>query len=306
MAVRLYFIAMLPDLHHFSKQAFALWRSLDSNTISTVILLVVVILIRWTVLVWIERHTDMPHDLVVRWRQRVRYISLLFVIVALLVIWAPELRAFAVSIVAVSAALVIGLKEILNSVIGGFIRGNVEGSRLGGRITINGIRGDIVSNDILSTSLLEVNENGLRTGRMIVVPNSVFMTNAATTEFFMDRKYMLMWVSIPMNRQDNWQGMEEHLLTVGRSVCAPYINDAIKYFERFNRKFGLNIPAPDPRVFIEWTDPDKIHMRLRMAVPVMEQSVKRQDVLRQALAFDLTTADAPPRFEATQAFHETQ
>lgn len=261
-----------------------LWTVQDGNLASTLVLIVGALLLRWVINLWLARHTEFSHYTVMRWRHRLRYMVLIFILVAILVIWAPQLRAFAVSIVAVAAALVLAFKELITCLTGSIIRASVEGARLGGRLELNDVRGDVAATNILSTTVLEVNENGQRTGRTIVLPNSLFLTKNAITITDDDRRYVLLLATIPLNREDDWQEAERLLLAIGNEVISPYLKDAKKHFARFDRKYGFNAPGPEPKVLIDWKEADKIELGLRMAVPVSEQNAVRQRVLREVLA----------------------
>lgn len=265
-------------------QLMAFWEGLNTKMVSTIILVVLVVFARWLILKWLDKDTDLPQTIVIKWRQRLRYISLLFIGVALLIIWAPQLRTFAVSIVAVAAALVIAFKELITCLTGAIIRASVEGARIGGRITVNEVHGDVVANNILSTVMVEVNDFGQRTGRTVVMPNSAFLNQNVYTETLDENKYILMVVPIPMLRTDDWQSVQAKLIQVGTTISEPYLREAKKRFAQFNRKFGLNVPGPEPKVLIDWNEPDKIILNLRMAVPVTEQNSMRQDIFRAILA----------------------
>ena len=271
-------------IQDFSKTLFAFWEGLSSKTVSTILLLMLAILLRWLITVWLEKDSSLPQPTIILWRQRVRYMALMFVAMALLVIWAPQLRAFAVSIVAVAAALVLAFKELITCLTGAVIRASVEGAKIGGRITLKGVHGDVVGMHILSTTLLEVNEFGQRTGRTVVIPNSQFLTEGAYTETVDEHKYVLMVISIPLHRHDDWQPVQDKLLQVGTLLSEPYIREAKKRFAQFNRKFGFNAPGPEPKVLIDWQKPDEIMLNLRMAVPVTEQNSMRQEILRAVLS----------------------
>lgn len=274
---------ILQQMHITSSDLVRFWNGLDSKTVSSTLLIIVVLMIRWVIVAWLQKNDTVAPHVINQWKHRIRYITLIFCTLAILIIWAPELRAFAVSIVAVAAALVIGLKEIITCFLGTIIRANVEGAEIGGRIAIGNVHGDVVATDILSTTILEVNDFGQRTGRTVVVPNSMYLTSPAITESAEERKYILLTVSIPLKRDDDWKKIEQTLLETGRSLSEPYMKEAKKHFGRFNRKFGFDAPGPEPRVMFEWNDPDKITVILRFAVPVAEQHKKRQQIFRAVL-----------------------
>lgn len=260
----------------------------NSKGFSSLVLICVALLVRGLVILWLEKHTDISQHNLLQWRQRIRYITLIFTIVGMLIIWAPQLRTFALSIVAVAAALVVALKEIITCITGALIRTSVEGARIGGRIHIflpgTSVHGDVIALDILSTTILEVNDNGQRTGKTIVFPNSMFLLHPATTESIDNRRYVLIEVCVPVSKEQNWQTIETKLLSAAQAKIEPYLSDAKKYFQRFDRKYGFRAPGPEPKILLEWVDPQRLNLNLRMAVPVTEQNAIRQELIRAALA----------------------
>jgi small-conductance mechanosensitive channel len=280
-------LSYFTDYHLVVRDAIQIWKGLDSKTISTVVLILTALLIRSISVAWLEKNTDMAPHVLVQWKQRLYRFTLLLIVILIAVIWAPELRTFAVTLVAVAAAIVLAFKEVITCFTGSIIRATVEGAHIGGRILVTGpyggVHGDVAATDLMSTTILEVNDYGQRTGRTIVLPNSFFIGNPTITEAAADRKYILMMVDIPVNRTEDWELIEKTLYVVGNQITEPYIKEAKKHFARFNRRFGFNAPGPEPKILIDWNDPDRITMKLRIAVPVTEQNAKRQEILRTVL-----------------------
>jgi len=270
----------LTDFHTLSRDLFDFWHLLDSKSLSTLVLILFAIVVRSVAGAWLNKNERLPRHILNLWKQRLQRATLLTIILLILVIWAPELRTFALTLVVVASAIVVALKEIITCFIGSIMRTAVEGARVGGRIIINGVHGDVASTDFMSTTILEVNDFGQRTGRTIVIPNSFFVVHPTITETADDRKYVLMMVGIPARRKDDWLGIEKALLECGRIISDPYIKEAKKHFSRFDRRYGFKAPGPEPKVLIDWKDAETVIMNLRVAVPVTEQNAKRQEVYR--------------------------
>src|SRR5690606_24394117 len=114
-----------------------------------------------------------------RWIIQIKNISFIVLAAGLFGIWATELRAFALSLVAVAAALAISTKEIIQCFLGGFYITSAKPFELGDRIEINGVRGEVIDHNFLSTTLLEIGparEINQLSGRQLVLPNSVFLS----------------------------------------------------------------------------------------------------------------------------------
>lgn len=266
------------------EEAQLLWQHLDSSkSISTIVLVLMALIIRSIIAAWLDKNEKMPPHVLNTWKMRLQRTIVFLIIIMIVVVWAPELRTLAVTLVAVAMAIVIALKEIIMCFTGSIIRSTAEGARIGGRIVINGVHGDVAATDMMSTTILEVNDYGQRTGRTIVLPNSFFINYPTTTETGGDRKYILLTVGIPIKRNDDWQTIETILQEIGQQIADPYIKEARKHFGRFNRRYGFNVPEPDPTVLIDWHDPEKITINLRVAVPANEQDTKRQEIWREVL-----------------------
>lgn len=275
------------DFEQLGHETIEFWQRLDSKSISTVILIMAAILMRSIVTAWLEKNTDLAPHILNQWKQRLYRLTLLVIVILIAVIWAPELRTFAVTLVAVAAAVVLAFKEVITCFTGAIIRATVEGAHIGGRIIVSAptgsVHGDVAATDLMSTTILEVNDYGQRTGRTIVLPNSFFISNPTITEAADDRKYVLMMVGIPANRTEDWPLIEKTLLEIGQAISEPYIKEAKKHFARFSRRYGFNAPAPEPKILIDWTNPEQITLNLRVAVPVTEQNALRQEILRAVL-----------------------
>jgi hypothetical protein len=271
-----------------------IWQGLDNKSISTVVVVLGGLLVRSVIVAWLQKTSDLPPHIIIRWKQRLYQLMLLAILLLLMVIWAPELRTFAVTLVAVAGALVVIFKDLITCFMGSFIRASVEGAHTGGRIIINGLHGDVAATDLMSTTILEVNDYGQRTGRTIVLPNSFFISHSTLTESADDRKYVLMMIPIPAKRGDDWASIEKHLIQIGRGISEPYIKEAKKHFARFNRRYGFDAPGPEPKILIDWADSEKITINLRMAVPVTEQNALRQKILRSVLSEMYQIQPNPP------------
>src|ERR1700704_2154995 len=121
---------------------------------------------------WLSRETKLRAS--VFWRN----FSLLIAFIALIFVWRAELRAAALSLAALSVALVLVGKEMFTSVLG-YIHRTTSGSfGFGDVIEINGIKGEVIDQTLLSTTVLEMSEEHLFTGKVVQFPNSYYVTHS--------------------------------------------------------------------------------------------------------------------------------
>ncbi|MBK9997965.1 MAG: hypothetical protein IPO99_12720 [Nitrospira sp.] len=144
------------------------------------ILLLLILLIARTVLVrWIKGNHTLTIDAKRRWIVTARNSMVLGLFVGLVVIWAHELEAFAVSLVALAATVVLATKEMILLERGGFAcRRGCTG--VGDRIQLGTYRGVVLEHDALATKLLEIGPgqtSHLYTETDVVFPNSLLFGN---------------------------------------------------------------------------------------------------------------------------------
>lgn len=117
-----------------------------------------------------------------RWTANVRNALLLIAVVGLLMIWAPQLRTFALSLTAVAVAVVVATKELILCLSGSAFRTFSRAYSIGDIVEIGALRGEVVDINLLSTRLREIERRAgsIRpTGESAVVPHSLLFTQSA-------------------------------------------------------------------------------------------------------------------------------
>ncbi len=220
-----------------------------------------------------------------RWLVNIRNASLFLLIAGLVLIWASELRTLALSIVAITAAIVVATKEWILCLTGSGLRASAKTFVLGDRIEVNNLRGDVVDIGVMTTTLMELGPGpGLHsyTGRMIVVPNALFLSAPVFREK-REQKFSHHTLRIPMKIEDDWRQAEQWLLQAAREVSADYMEEARKFFEDVEHQQGLDVPSPDPRVTLELPEPARLNLLVRFPIPTRRRGRTEQAVLRRFL-----------------------
>lgn len=117
-----------------------------------------------------------------RWTANVRNVLFLIAVVGLLMIWAPQLRTFALSLTAVAVAIVVATKELILCLSGSAFRTATRAYSIGDIVEIGANRGEVADINLLSTRLLEMDrrEGSIRLlGQSAVVPHSLLFTQPA-------------------------------------------------------------------------------------------------------------------------------
>lgn len=257
------------------------WESLSGQYIATAVLFLTALIARHLATVSVHRAAMAPEQKR-RWLVLARNVALLTILLGLLIIWGQELRSLALSVVAVLAAFVLATKELLTCLTGSALKAGSNSFRIGDRIEVTGLRGEVIDHNLLTTTLLEIGPGQnihQRTGRRLVLPNSLLLTNAVVNETF-THGYILHVFSVVIDTNHDWRQAEKTLLEAANSACGEYINDARAHMEEMGKREGLDTSSASPKITIQFTQPDELTLVVRMAAPVGRRGQVEQEVLR--------------------------
>jgi small-conductance mechanosensitive channel len=215
----------------------------------------------------------------------VRNLALFAGVVGVGAIWAQQVQALLLSVLAVGAAGAIALKEVLMCLAGGLLRTTTNLFGVGDRIEVNGFRGDVIDLGPMTTTLLEVGpgkESHQWTGRSVSLPNSLFLLHTVANESFTD-EWVLHPFIVSVARNERWRDAEAALLTAAHEQCGPYLEQARAFMEQRARRHSLATMSVDPRVSIRLGDTGKIEMLVRIPVPRGQRGRIEQAILHRFL-----------------------
>lgn len=255
------------------------------QVIDTGTLFVAFVIFRWGVVHAIGRwNAPKPEDKR-RWIVQIKNLSLLILAVGLVGIWMNELRAFAISFVAVFAAFVFGTKEIILCLLGNAYRASAKPFELGDRIEVNDVRGEVIDHQMLCTTLMEVGpfkDVNQHSGRQVTIPNSWFLSHPIYNQSI-QQEYVLHNMRIPLTALDDWRKVEEALLHAANQECASYLEPARWAMVRLGQIQGLDLPRVEPRVNFQIQDGGIVNAILRVPALVSKISKTEQAIIRQYL-----------------------
>ena len=247
------------------------------------------------------RRSKLEIDDQLRWRAQIRNATVAVVLLSVTVVWAQELRAVAISVAAIAAALVLATKEFIMCLMGSTLRASGGSFRVGDRIEVAGVRGDVLDIGPLTTAVLEVGPGQSihqRTGRKITLPNSVFLTQAVTNETMSD-DFVLHVLRVPLATDADWRAARDKLAAIATERCAQYVDDTRRALAQASPAgVGGNLISTEPVVYLELPDPGRVELLLRFPTPARQRGRVAQQILRRFLddptAFDDESSDRSP------------
>jgi small-conductance mechanosensitive channel len=273
---------MLEGLSNLQNE-LAISEALLSLLIETAILIVAIGILRAVISRFIKKKVH-SKELQRRWLVQTRNAFILLLILGLIFIWGEALRTFALSIVAIAVAFVVATKELILCVTGSILKTGAGSFNIGDRIQVKEFRGDVIDQNILATTILEVGPGKLthqRTGRMTVIPNALFVSEPVINESY-THDYVLHVFTIPFKREDNWRAAQKQFLKSANKYCKPYLDEARTHMEQLSKEKGLDVPTADPRVTIQVPAAGEIHLIVRVPVKSTQRSYIEQSILTDA------------------------
>jgi len=258
--------------------------------VKSLILLLVLLIIRTLVVRGLANNSTLSMESKRRWVVATRNSVVFAFLLGLIIIWAHELQAFAVSIVALAAAMVLATKELILCWSGAALRVGGKVYTVGDRIQIAGHRGVVLDYDVFATKLLEIGPGQsahLYTGRVTIFPNSLLFTNPLVKEN-PQQEYGLYTLTVPIKSEEDWQRAERALLEAAKHECAPFMGEAVRQMKLLEQANLLEAPSPEPRITIQLPESGKMHLVLRFPAPDRGRSRIEQAILRRYLSQSIT------------------
>ncbi|MGH1468979.1 MAG: mechanosensitive ion channel domain-containing protein [Bdellovibrionales bacterium] len=198
-----------------------------------------------------------------------RNFTFFLLVLIFFLMWGEELKSVAVSLSVVAVAVVLALKELIISFTGGLIKVSSKLFEIGDRVTVKGMRGEIIDHNLFTTTLFEIGPgqySNQYTGRQIKIPNSVFITDSLVVTPS-GNHYTLHVATLSVALDKNIFEKQKILLEAAQAVSAPYMQLAEEYITRMCRKQNVRVPDLKPRVLYETPNPTTVEFHIRMPMP---------------------------------------
>jgi small-conductance mechanosensitive channel len=156
----------------------------------------------------------------------------------------------------ITAGLAVGLQTILLSVAAYFFLIGRYGIRVGDRISVSGITGDVIDVGLIRLYLMELAGTGndiFPTGRIVVFPNSVLFQ--ATVPLFKQipgTEYAWHEVATILNANADAKMVQEKLLAAVNSVHDSYKADFERQHAASSRVLDIRIETPRPTTHLQF------------------------------------------------------
>jgi small-conductance mechanosensitive channel len=186
----------------------------------------------------------------------------------------------------VTAGIAVGLQAVLLSIAAYFFLIGRYGIRVGERVSVAGVTGDVVDIGLVRLYIMELAASGgdlYPTGRIAVFSNSVFFQ--AGMPFYKQipgTDYTWHEVAVPIVAGSNYKSVEEKILQAVNSVYDGYRKDIERQHTDVERRIDIYMQAPNPEPQLRFTDKG-LEFRVRYPVELRKASSIDDEVTQKVL-----------------------
>jgi small-conductance mechanosensitive channel len=208
-------------------------------------------------------------------RQAANLFTAALFVLSMLSIWFDDPARLATGIGLVSAGLAFALQKVVTSLAGYFVIIRSRVFTVGERITMGGVRGDVISLGFLKTTLMEMGDptegspsmwvrERQYTGRIVTITNDKIFEEPI---FNSTRDFPFIWdeIRIPITYATDRTRAETILLAAAERATASMQKEAEPYRMHMADLYHLELESLAPRVFFRITD-NWLELSLRFVV----------------------------------------
>lgn len=281
----------------FQNSLESLRAHIDSPAIWTAILFLLYFVVRGVLHRKIESQ-DMIHQDKNYLKRKIENYSFYLLVIILLFMWAETLRPFLFSLVALAAAIVLALKELIMCFTGGMLIRVSKTFKEGQRIEVDGIRGFVIERGLLATKILEIGpekNSQQTTGDFVTIPNSLMLSKSLKNESYF-KGFSIKSFVFEIDYLEGVENLEASLLRKAKEITDSYLAEAKESISRFCEKEGIGIPSIEPRTKILIGECSRVSLLLKIPVQNGRIADIEQDINRFYL--DWTIKNVPESYRA--------
>ncbi len=200
-------------------------------------------------------------------RQGINLFTTLLLVVVLISIWFDDPTRLATALGLVSAGLAFALQKVITAIAGYFVILRGSNFTVGDRITMGGVRGDVVALGFIQTTIMEMGQppsvqnaeppmwvrSRQYTGRIVTVSNARIF-DEPVYNYTRDFPYIWEEITIPVSYADDRHRAEEILLEAARRHTVRISQLSQEALETMRRRYFVQSMSMEPKVYWRITD----------------------------------------------------
>ncbi len=286
------------SLHVFGVKLVGVNAETGTKVILTIALVAVIFLLRWLLQAVTARLYARTEKAQTRfWARQVIQVGIAFIfIVGGLSIWFDDPARLSTGLGLVTAGLAFALQKVVASLAGYVIILRGRTFNVGDRITMGGVRGDVLSLGFMQTTIMEMGQPPpvqnadpamwvkarQFSGRIVTVSNSTIF-DEPVYNYSRDFPYLWEEISIPVSFRDDRKLAERILLEAAERHTVAISDVGAEHAREMERRFLIKLGDLKPRVFLRITD-NWVELTVRFIVRDHEIREIKDAMSRQILS----------------------
>lgn len=175
-------------------------------------------------------------------RKGLKFVEIVVIIISLFLIFTQELKQFNITVGLIGAGIAIALQNMIMSLAGWFSIAFGQYFKIGDRIEINGIMGDVIDIDFFYTTIMECGQwigADLYNGRIVKINNNKIINNPLYN-YSLDFAFVWDEIKIPISYTSNVKLVQNILYDVVIEISENFIDDAEVIWKKLKKKYLLH------------------------------------------------------------------
>jgi small-conductance mechanosensitive channel len=237
-----------------------------------------------------------------------RFVTGFLIGIVLIMGFVSEFSSLATFAGFVTAGIAVGLQAILLSIAAYFFVVGRYGIRVGDRISIAGVTGDVIDIGLVRFYLMELAGTGIElypTGRVVMFSNSVlFQAGTPLFKQIPGTEYAWHEVAVSLTPDSNYKLVQDKLSTIVDAIFEKYRSVIENQLGGTERRLEVSLAAPKPESRLQFTDAAGLEFVVRYPVDIRRAAEIDDNVTRSILDSLASTPDlktsvsGPPKIRA--------
>ena len=222
-----------------------------------------------------------------------RIVTVLLMAIVLALGFVSEFASLATFAGFLTAGIALALQTVIVSVAAYFFLIGRHGVRVGDRITVSGVTGDVIDVGLVRLSLMELGGAGSDlhpTGRVVVVSNSVVFQGAPFFKQIPGTAYAWHEVVVKLERGADYTLAEGKLLEAVNSVYSQYRDGLEQQHQTLKGSFAVPVSAPSPQARLQLGE-NRLDLVVRYPVVLHHESEIDNQVAKKVVEMIESLAD---------------
>lgn len=191
-----------------------------------------------------------------RSRKAVNVLSYLMIIIVVLFVYSDRLGNIGIALGLAGAGIAFALQEVITSIAGWINIVTTNSIRIGQRVKIGDITGDIIDIGVLKTTIMEVGDwvdGDLYNGRITDLSNS-FVFKEPLQNYSADYPFLWDEISIPIRTESDFNLARKIFLGVVDEVCGVYAEKSELVWTKMTDKYKVEDADVKPLVTLKFDE----------------------------------------------------